>query len=111
MNKAVFYENRDNNDIRCLLCPHQCLIADGGVGFCKVRKNVSGTLYSLSYGCISSIALDPIEKKPLYQYMPGTRILSIGSYGCNLICGFCQNYEISQEYKKGIFCKVKSYTP
>jgi len=87
--------------LRCDLCPHRCLIADGRSGFCGVRTN-SGGKPDLPYaGLLSTAALDPIEKKPLYHYHPGEMIYSIGFYGCNLRCPFCQNYAISQEFIHG----------
>jgi pyruvate formate lyase activating enzyme len=83
--------------VQCLLCPHQCLIAPGQAGLCRVRKNDRGTLMALSYGQAVSLAMDPIEKKPLYHFYPGSQILSTGPNGCNLACSFCQNWEISQQ--------------
>jgi pyruvate formate lyase activating enzyme len=80
---------------RCLLCPHNCLIEEGGYGFCRARRCVSGKIECANYAKITSAALDPIEKKPLRRYYPGSVIMSIGSFGCNLRCPFCQNYEIS----------------
>jgi pyruvate formate lyase activating enzyme len=96
MELALYWEKEKEN-IRCRLCPHMCLISDGKTGICRERKNIEGTLYSLNYGVITSVGLDPIEKKPLYHFMPGTTILSYGSRGCNLSCSFCQNYRISME--------------
>ncbi len=95
MREALFYEKLQNKKIQCHLCPLNCLIADGKTGVCKVRKNEGGKLYSLIYGVVSSIAMDPIEKKPLYNFHPGTQVLSVGTYGCNMKCGHCQNWEIS----------------
>lgn len=92
----MFYEKTNNNCIVCNLCPHNCHIQDGGRGLCGPRKVYDGKLYNSNYGEISSISLDPIEKKPLYHYKPGSYILSVGSFGCNFKCGFCQNYSISQ---------------
>lgn len=83
--------------VKCHLCPHNCTIQDGNIGICKARKNINGTLISLNYGKITSYAYDPIEKKPLYHFYPGSNILSIGSFGCNLACDFCQNWEIAHE--------------
>ncbi len=80
----------------CELCPHHCHLKEGAVGFCRARQNVGGKIISLNYGKLTSAALDPIEKKPLYHFHPGSRILSLGSFGCNLRCPFCQNYSISQ---------------
>ena len=87
---------KENGLTRCLLCPHECLIIEGNTGLCKARKNIAGELFSLSYGKISCINLDPIEKKPLKHFYPGTKIMSFGSFGCNFRCSFCQNWEISQ---------------
>ncbi|MBV1756527.1 MAG: AmmeMemoRadiSam system radical SAM enzyme [Dethiosulfatibacter sp.] len=95
--KTALYWEKEKDSVRCRLCPHLCLIADGKTGRCRERKNIEGILYSMNYGVITSIGLDPIEKKPLYHFMPGTTILSYGSRGCNLSCSFCQNYRISLE--------------
>jgi pyruvate formate lyase activating enzyme len=81
----------------CYLCPHECVIAQDKAGRCLGRKNVGGELVAASYGEIVSIAVDPIEKKPLYHFLPGSEILSVATYGCNLRCPFCQNSEISQQ--------------
>lgn len=80
----------------CSLCPHRCHLAAGQTGFCRARQNQDGVIRPLNYGLLTSAALDPIEKKPLYHFHPGSHILSIGSFGCNLRCPFCQNYTISQ---------------
>ena len=80
----------------CRLCHHHCKLATGQVGFCRARQNQEGKIRSLSYGRITSAALDPIEKKPLCHFFPGSYILSVGSFGCNLVCPFCQNFSISQ---------------
>ena len=79
----------------CSLCPHHCRLADGETGFCRARANESGAIRCKNYGRLTSVALDPIEKKPLYHFHPGSFILSVGSFGCNLRCPFCQNYAIS----------------
>ena len=79
----------------CEICPHHCRLSVGEVGKCRARINDGEKITALNYGAITSIALDPIEKKPLYKFFPGSRILSVGSYGCNLNCPFCQNFEIS----------------
>ena len=81
--------------IVCSLCPHHCRLADGETGFCRARMNESGAIRCRNYGRLTSVALDPIEKKPLYHFHPGSFILSVGSFGCNLRCPFCQNYTIS----------------
>lgn len=79
----------------CEICPHHCQLAIGEVGKCRARFNDGEKIFALNYGEITSIALDPIEKKPLYHFFPNNFILSVGSYGCNLNCPFCQNFEIS----------------
>ena len=79
----------------CPICPHSCKLSPGQIGLCGARKNENSRIICSNYGLLTSLALDPIEKKPLSRFMPGTMILSCGSYGCNLKCPFCQNYEIS----------------
>ncbi|KAF5090513.1 Radical SAM superfamily protein [anaerobic digester metagenome] len=81
--------------IACQLCPHHCRLDEAEIGFCRARVNRSDVISDLNYGVVTAIALDPIEKKPLRHFFPGSRILSVGSFGCNLRCPFCQNYEIS----------------
>lgn len=81
----------------CDVCPHGCRLREGQLGFCRARICRDGKVVSESYGRLTSIALDPIEKKPLSNYLPGTTVLSVGSYGCNLRCPFCQNWSISQK--------------
>lgn len=93
--EAMFWEKGENNSVECLLCPHNCKISDGKIGYCGVRKNEDGVLYSLIYGSSSGIAEDPIEKKPLNHFYPGSLVLSLGSVGCNFKCLHCQNYHIS----------------
>ncbi|MFC1485264.1 AmmeMemoRadiSam system radical SAM enzyme [bacterium] len=97
MQEAKFYKKEKDNSVRCLLCPHVCRIKDGERGKCGVRQNIDGALYAISYAKISALQIDPIEKKPLYHFYPGTEILSLGSIGCNFSCAFCQNYTISLE--------------
>ena len=101
--EARYYNKLENNKVHCVLCPHNCHIANGGRGICGARRNIDGVLYAESYGQISSIALDPIEKKPLYHFYPGSYILSAGSFGCNFRCSFCQNYSISMGTPNTIF--------
>jgi len=81
--------------VRCSLCPHGCLIKPGKTGICRVRENREGELYALTYGRVSAEAVDPIEKKPLYHFLPGTLSYSLGSVGCNFHCAHCQNWHIS----------------
>lgn len=95
--ECMYYEKMEDDLVKCHLCPHYCLIKEGKLGICRVRKNVGGRLESLNYGKISSYAYDPIEKKPLYHFSPGSHILSIGSFGCNLACSFCQNWQIAHQ--------------
>ncbi|MDD2715493.1 MAG: AmmeMemoRadiSam system radical SAM enzyme [Candidatus Wallbacteria bacterium] len=83
-------------DVICLLCPHECRLKNGQTGNCKARTAIDGRLYSDNYGSVTGIGMDPVEKKPLYHFYPGSEILSIGTFGCNLHCFFCQNYSISQ---------------
>jgi pyruvate formate lyase activating enzyme len=81
--------------VLCEICPHGCSIEEGHTGFCGARGNVDGKVTAINYGRVTSVALDPIEKKPLHRFMPGSYILSVGSFGCNLRCPFCQNCDIS----------------
>jgi pyruvate formate lyase activating enzyme len=85
---------------KCTLCPRGCVLGEGKEGFCGGRGNVGGEITSLNYGRISAIMLDPVLKKPLKEFHPDSYVLSVGSYGCNLTCPFCQNYHISQEGKE-----------
>ncbi|MCL2797268.1 MAG: radical SAM protein [Firmicutes bacterium] len=97
MKPALFYEKIPGSSVvQCGLCPHNCRIQNGNAGLCGARRNRGGVLFAESYGQVTSLALDPIEKKPLNRFHPGSRILSVGSYGCNMKCPYCQNYEISQ---------------
>lgn len=96
MKEAYLYEKLDNGTIRCSLCAHNCLIKDGKKGICGVRENNGGTLVSLVYGKVIARHVDPIEKKPLFHFLPGSRSYSIATVGCNFRCRFCQNADISQ---------------
>jgi pyruvate formate lyase activating enzyme len=96
MREALYWEPGSSGRVHCLLCPNDCHIAEGKAGTCGVRENRAGRLELPRYGAISSIAVDPIEKKPLYHFHPGSRILSVGFVGCSFRCGFCQNWHISQ---------------
>lgn len=108
MHEAKLYKKLEDKKARCSLCNHRCLIVDGKTGVCGVRLNQDGLFYSLVYGRPISVNIDPIEKKPLYHFMPGTATLSFGTFGCNLRCDWCQNWEISQGNKKdyGIINKL-----
>ncbi len=94
MKEALFYEALPEEKVRCFLCPHNCVIAQGKRGICSVRQNHNGKLIALTYEHPASSQMDPIEKKPLYHFHPGSEILSFGSVGCNFSCGFCQNWSL-----------------
>jgi len=96
MKEALWWEAQEDGRILCTLCPRYCRIGEGQAGFCYIRKNIDGKLYSLGYGKSTGFAIDPIEKKPLNHFLPGTGILSFGTAGCNLGCRFCQNWSISK---------------
>ncbi|HVN72414.1 MAG TPA: radical SAM protein, partial [Desulfomonilia bacterium] len=96
MKQARFWVKADEDRVRCFLCAHRCLIAEGKTGVCGVRKNENGVLYSLVWGKSISANVDPIEKKPLYHFLPGSTSFSIATVGCNFKCAFCQNSDISQ---------------
>lgn len=95
MREVMFYEKKEKDLVTCHVCPKLCSIREGKAGFCRVRENHGGVLYAVNYGQVTSGGLDPIEKKPLYHFYPGSYILSLGSFGCNLRCGFCQNWTIA----------------
>jgi pyruvate formate lyase activating enzyme len=96
MKEARFYEKKKGNAVECQLCPHRCQIKPGHTGICHVRRNDNGTLYSLVYGAAIALHVDPIEKKPLFHFYPGSLTYSIATVGCNLRCKHCQNADISQ---------------
>jgi len=94
--KAVLWERNPDNFVQCSLCAHKCVIADRKFGACGMRQNVDGILYTFAYGSVIASHIDPVEKKPLYHFLPGTYTYSIATIGCNFRCGFCQNWTISQ---------------
>jgi pyruvate formate lyase activating enzyme len=96
LHRARWWETLPNGKVHCYLCPRHCHIGEGQTGFCFIRKNIGGTLYNLGYAQPAAIQIDPIEKKPLNHFMPGTRIFSMGTAGCNMGCFFCQNWDISK---------------
>lgn len=98
--EAMLYEKSDGNFVNCYLCSHLCRIGDSKFGICGVRQNSGGSLYTLVYGEAIASHVDPIEKKPLYHFLPGSTSYSIATMGCNFKCGFCQNWRISQLSKK-----------
>ena len=97
MHEVYLYKKLPHKAVQCLNCNHYCVIKDGERGLCGVKKNIDGKLYSLVYGKIAALNIDPIEKKPFFHFLPGTFSLSIGTVGCNFSCLNCQNWEISQE--------------
>jgi len=96
MKEALLYQKLANKKVRCQVCSHFCLIVPGKRGLCGIRENKKGKLYSLVYGKAIAVHIDPIEKKPLYHFLPGTYSFSVATVGCNLACKNCQNYDISQ---------------
>ncbi len=110
MRVALFYETLEDKKVRCRLCNHNCIIPPNSTGICGVRKNEEGILYSLVYGKVIAEHVDPIEKKPLFHFLPRSWSYSISTVGCNFKCSFCQNYEISQfpYIYKGIAGKPRS---
>jgi pyruvate formate lyase activating enzyme len=110
MNEALFYSKLDDDHVLCRLCPRKCTIEPGRFGNCHARRNRGGILSSEVFGKLAAVNLDPIEKKPLYHFFPGSEILSVGTTGCNLHCIFCQNHTLSQcDNRKPIL--IKNMTP
>lgn len=103
MKEALLYEKLEKGLVRCCLCSHRCRVAEQKFGFCGVRQNIAGVLYTHNYGKIIASHVDPIEKKPLYHFLPGSSSFSLAAIGCNFRCGFCQNWEISQVNAKEPF--------
>jgi pyruvate formate lyase activating enzyme len=101
MHEARLYEKLEAGRVKCALCAHRCTIADGKRGVCQVRENRGGTLYTLVYGQAISQAIDPVEKKPLFHFYPGSKAFSFATVGCNFRCSFCQNWQISQMVHEG----------
>jgi pyruvate formate lyase activating enzyme len=94
--EAKYYNKLDDNVVQCILCPHNCVIANGNVGICNARRNKEGVLVAETYGKTISFSMDPIEKKPLFHFKPFSQILSLGHNSCNLKCQYCQNASVSQ---------------
>jgi pyruvate formate lyase activating enzyme len=111
MKEAMFYVKEEEQKVRCNLCNHHCLIMPGKHGICGVRENRDGVLYSLVYGQVIARNIDPIEKKPLFHFHPGSKSYSIATVGCNFHCLFCQNYEISQLPKDEKRISGESFPP
>jgi pyruvate formate lyase activating enzyme len=99
--EALLYERMEDKAVTCLLCAHRCTIKPGAFGYCGVRQNSDGTLYTHTYGRLIAESVDPIEKKPLYHVLPGSKSFSIATIGCNFRCDFCQNWQISQTRADG----------
>jgi len=95
MREALLYEKLTGARVRCGICQWRCVILPGHTGVCRMYRNRAGILYNINYGLVSSVAIDPIEKKPLYHFFPGSRVFSLGGWGCNFHCGDCQNWEIA----------------
>jgi pyruvate formate lyase activating enzyme len=100
MREAMFYEKMENGKVHCFLCSHHCKIAPSFFGICGVRQNINGSLFTRAYGGVIAESVDPIEKKPLFNFLPGSSSYSIATVGCNFKCGFCQNWQISQVSSK-----------
>ncbi len=106
--EASFYRQLEDRRVQCDLCPHACEIPVNRLGRCGVRKNEEGRLFSLNYGKVTAYCMDPIEKKPLYHFYPGSRIFSVGSTGCNFTCQFCQNWHIAQKDPEGVYTTAEN---
>jgi pyruvate formate lyase activating enzyme len=111
MKEAMFYEKLEKRKVQCFLCAHNCLISEGKRGICGVRENREGTLYSLVYGKVIAMNVDPVEKKPLFHFYPASTSFSVSTVGCNFRCKHCQNYEIAQYPKMHDDIPGESVTP
>jgi pyruvate formate lyase activating enzyme len=111
MKEAFLYEQLKGNKVRCNLCAHRCVIPPGKPGICKVRENIDGKLYTQVYGRAIALHVDPVEKKPLYHFYPGSKAFSYATPGCNFHCRFCQNWDISQVISEDILDMGQEITP
>ncbi|QGY39274.1 AmmeMemoRadiSam system radical SAM enzyme [Pseudodesulfovibrio cashew] len=111
MIEARLWKPLKEGSVQCRLCNHYCAIKPGERGRCGVRENRDGTLYALNYGKIAALNLDPVEKKPLYHFQPGTRTYSFATMGCNFRCSFCQNWTLSQPPREGGAIEGRNFTP
>jgi len=109
--ESLLYDRLPGQKVKCNVCAVRCTIPDGDVGACRTRLNQKGTLYTLLYGRTSSVCIDPIEKKPLYHFYPGSRILSMGTRGCNFRCPGCQNWEISHDSPDPLGSNMEELAP
>lgn len=105
MQEALYYRTEEDR-IYCLLCPKGCRLSEGQTGLCGVRKVEDGKLWALNYGCLAAANCDPVEKKPLYHFYPGENILSIGTFGCNFHCSFCQNWSLARGDQSQCFDQI-----
>ena len=108
---AMLWQKLDGQKVRCQLCAHQCTIASSKYGLCLVRQNIEGQLKTRAYGNLVAMNVDPIEKKPFFHFLPGTKAFSIAAAGCNFRCEFCQNWQISQAYLDGLSVLGEAVTP
>src|SRR6058998_3119569 len=108
MKEALWWHTEAGGKLLCTLCPRYCRLGDGQAGFCFIRKNEGGQLVSLGYGRTTGFAVDPVEKKPLNHFLPGTQILSFGTAGCNLGCKFCQNWDMSKSREMDVLADAAS---
>jgi pyruvate formate lyase activating enzyme len=106
LHEAMWWEPEANGRVHCYLCPRHCHIHPGQAGFCFIRVNQDGRLYSLGYGAPAALQVDPIEKKPLNHFLPGSRVFSMGTAGCNMGCFFCQNWDISKSHQDQVHSKA-----
>ncbi len=111
MKEALLYEKLSGKEARCQVCPRRCIITDGKSGYCRTRVNKDGKIYSIIYGRVASIAVSPIEKKPLFHFYPGSLWLSLGSFGCNFRCPGCQNWELAHAQVEGKVKKARLLSP
>lgn len=102
LHEASFYQQLEGGKVQCELCPNRCLLANHQRGLCKDRENIDGKLYSLVYGKPATTAVDPIEKKPFFHFLPGAKAYSLATAGCNLACKYCQNWDISQRFPEDV---------
>jgi len=109
--EAMLYQKLNRGLVRCALCAHRCTIKPDRFGICAVRQNVDGTLYTLVYSQAIAVHVDPIEKKPLFNFLPGTRSFSVATVGCNFRCSFCQNADISQAPREGLSLRAEEFPP
>lgn len=111
LKKALFWKKENEKKVKCNACNRNCIIPEEKTGLCRVRKNIKGELFSLVYGRTLTLEVDPIEKKPLFHFKPGTQCLGISTYGCNFSCLHCQNYYISQQFTEEMIERTQFISP